>query len=106
MQEINEYLTTLFKFFYKQNPPLLDLFKARETKLQPWIKAEQKLKVDKEKLWLTQNYKKWGTEATDMMKKNKEFAMNAMLPKETAKTQDLKDLYGYFNYQAFNELAR
>jgi len=106
VQEINEYLTTLFKFFYKQNPPLLDLFKARETKLQPWIKAEQKLKVDKEKLWLTQNYKKWGTEATDMMKKNKEVAMSAMLPKETTKTQDLKDLYGYFNYQAFNELAR
>lgn len=32
--------------------------------------------------------------------------MSAMLPKETTKTQDLKDLYGYFNYQAFNELAR
>ena len=41
-----------------------------------------------------------------MMKKNKEFALNAMLPKDTSKTQDLKDLYGYFNYQAFNELAR
>jgi hypothetical protein len=86
VSEINEYLTTYFKFFYKQRPALVQLFKDREAYLTPYVKAETKLQAKKEKLWNTKAYKKWGIpNLTPEIQENKELAMTQMLPKETEK---------------------
>jgi len=84
----------------------MTIFKERESRFGPYSKAAEKLKIDKEKLWATKAFGKWGFKPTEEDKANKELALEKMLPKETNNMQKLENMFGYYNYQAFSELTR
>ena len=65
IKNVNLYLTTFFKFYYKQPVCVMSIFKERETRLAPYSKAIDKLKIEKEKLWATKAYGKWGFKPTE-----------------------------------------
>jgi hypothetical protein len=66
------------------------------------------LAAKKENLWKTRNTAAWHCQApiTDIILSDKHLAYEVMLPTETQAVEDLKDLYGYFNYRAVSEFKR
>ena len=103
---INEYFNTFFKFQYKQVPGLYEVFKDREAQLNTFTKQEQKLKAWKEKLWTKKQTGKWEIKPTQEMLNNKDLAMASMLPKQTKRIENMRDMYGYYNYMAYSECFR
>lgn len=112
VKTIKDHFYTFFKYSYNEVLPLKDLLKDRESWLQELIKAEKRLIGKKEKLWEQGDPRKWWDSSDEMyldiekMKNDKDLAFSKMFNKETLQLDQIKNMYGYFNYKIQSETLR
>lgn len=106
-----DHLNQFFKYRYLEAAELQEVLKERETHLQVYVKAAERLESRKNRLWAQGEAGKWMLSAADLqqlatLRSEKALALPKMLPADTLAVDALQATYGYFNYLAKAEMFR
>lgn len=106
-----DHLNLFFKYRYSETAELKEVLKERETHLQAYVKAAERLESRKNRLWAQGDAGKWMLSAADLLqlatlRSEKALAWPKMLPADTQAVDSLQASYGYFNYLAKAEMFR
>ena len=108
---LNNDVREYFRFIKNEFHSLKDLSLKVDTNKVVFNKAEERLNATKESLFKSQDINSWELNPNDMnnssiLLKDKNLAFSKMLPKETKKTNQLKNLYGFYINSVISEYER
>ena len=108
---ININIREYFRYIKNDFHTLNDLANKVEKYKDNYYKAFEKLKEDKEKLYKDQDISSWGLNEDDLKHKNvflnnKELAFYKMMPEETKKVLNIKNIYGAYLNSLIDEYER
>ncbi|EGR34144.1 PX domain protein [Ichthyophthirius multifiliis] len=109
---VQENLIKWFKFYSKESISLKGLIKQRDVAEKEFFSYKQKLNYKKDRLFTLGEIHKWEIPSNfiklirQRKLKNKEFAFQYMLPKDSITEIELRDIYGYYNNTVQNEIKR
>ena len=106
-KNIREY----FRFVKNEFHALNNLANKVDNYKENYMKANDKLKEDKEKLFKEQDINSWGLNENDLKHKNvflknKELAFSKMMPEETKNVIEMKNIYGAYLNSLIDEYER
>lgn len=108
---IDEHLIKTIKYSKKEYDSMLDLIKTRNEAGQEFYKTSQALELQKDKLLMNPDPTKWEIKFEEVkmtpeeVAKNKMIAKNLMMPKENQIMNEMKNIFGYFNYMMVREMS-
>ena len=108
---LNNDLREYFRFIKNEFHSLKDLALKVDTHKMTYSKAEERLTAIKESLFKSQDINSWELNPIDMNNRlallsDKNLAFSKMLPKETKKMNQVKNLYGFYVNSVINEYER
>ena len=98
---INKKIREYFRYIRIEYKSIIDYYNICDNAKNQYIKAQIKLIDTKNNLFENEDIKDWGLSPEDLnnkreLLKNKDLAMSKMLPEETKKVNDIKNLYGCY----------